>query len=60
VDLRSVLAGRALSLGIAAERITCSVHCTRCGPAPLYSHRAGQQGRQMGFLGIRSRTEGGG
>jgi polyphenol oxidase len=59
LDLRSVLAGRARSLGIAAERITHSAHCTRCGPAPLYSHRAGQQGRQMGFLGIRSGSEGG-
>lgn len=53
VDLRAVLVHRALQLGIAAERITVSTFCTRCGGSPFFSHRAGCGERQVGVLGIR-------
>ena len=53
VDLRAVLAARAHALGLEPERVTISAHCTRCGPGPFFSHRAGQRGRQMAFVGIR-------
>jgi polyphenol oxidase len=53
LDLRAVLAERAIRLGVAAGRITVSSHCTRCGGAGFFSHRGGDTGRQMAFLGIR-------
>lgn len=53
VDLRAVLASRAVAQGVHADRVTISAHCTRCGPGAFFSHRAGQRGRQMGVLGIR-------
>lgn len=53
VDLRAVLARRAVSAGLAPDRISISEHCTRCGDSRFYSHRAGDAGRQMGVLGIR-------
>lgn len=53
VDLRGVLARRAGSLGIAPERTTRSSHCTLCGEARLFSHRGGDAGRQMAFIGVR-------
>ncbi|HUH13237.1 MAG TPA: polyphenol oxidase family protein [Longimicrobiales bacterium] len=53
VDLRAELARRALSLGVPAEAVTLSEHCTRCTGSPLFSHRGGDAARQMGFIGIR-------
>jgi polyphenol oxidase len=59
VDLRSVLATRALRLDIAPERISRSTHCTRCTPGPdignrpFFSHRAGDPERQVGVLAVR-------
>lgn len=53
VDLRQVLAARALDAGLDAERITVSEHCTRCGGSPFFSHRGGARERQMAVLGIR-------
>lgn len=53
VDLRRVLAQRARVHGIAAERITTSAWCTRCGDSPFFSHRGGFPQRQMALLGIR-------
>ena len=52
VDVRAVQAGQALAAGVAAERVTVSEHCTRCGGG-FFSHRGGDAGRQMGVLGIR-------
>jgi YfiH family protein len=53
LDLRGVLADRALRAGVTTERLTCSSHCTRCDSALLFSHR--RQGRRAGrmaaFLG---------
>jgi YfiH family protein len=57
VDLRRVLAARALDAGLDPERITVSEHCTRCGAGSFFSHRGGARQRQVAFLGIReSRT----
>jgi polyphenol oxidase len=52
LDLRAALATRALAAGIEAKRVTVSKRCTRCDPA-LFSHRGGDAGRQVGFIGIR-------
>jgi copper oxidase (laccase) domain-containing protein len=52
IDLRAILANRAVELGVAAERITLSTWCTLCGGSPFFSHRRGDTGRQVGFLGI--------
>lgn len=58
VDLREVLADRALARGVASDGVTVSTHCTRCGDAGLFSHRAGHRGRQLGVLGIRPAAAG--
>jgi len=53
VDLRGILASRALAAGVRA--VTVSAHCTRCGAAGLHSHRGsgGQAGRMAAFIGAR-------
>lgn len=53
VDLRAVLAQRAVAAGVGAEGITVSAHCTLCGDSGLFSHRGGDRARQAGFLGLR-------
>lgn len=53
IDLRGVLAERARAWGVPARGISVSEHCTRCGTAELFSHRGGDAGRQVAFLGIR-------
>jgi YfiH family protein len=56
IDLRAVLAGRAVAAGVPAESVTVSTHCTRCergGRRRFHSHRAGEWARQIAFLGIR-------
>ncbi len=54
VDLRQVLAVRAVGLGIPPSAVTLSAHCTRCSPgSPFFSHRRGEHQRQVAFLGIR-------
>lgn len=57
VDLRGLLASRALDLGVSAEQVTRSSHCTRCGGSPFFSHRRGDPQRQVGFLGLRETSE---
>ncbi len=54
LDLRGVLARRALQSGVHASRLTVSEHCTRCTGSGLFSHRGGDRGRQVGYLGIRA------
>lgn len=54
VDLRTILARRALSLGLPGERVTVSEWCTRCGEVRFFSHRRGDSQRQVAFIGIRS------
>jgi polyphenol oxidase len=48
VDLRAILAGQARDLGV--ERISISSLCTRCDNDRFFSHRAGDQGRQLGVI----------
>jgi YfiH family protein len=54
VDLRGVLARRGVGAGVHPERITVSVHCTRCGGSPFFSHRGGHAQRHQSFIGIRA------
>jgi YfiH family protein len=53
IDLRGVLAHRALAAGIDPHRLTVSSHCTRCTESGLFSHRGGDLGRQVGYIGVR-------
>ena len=53
VDLRAALAHRAVAAGVRSESISVSAHCTLCGGPGLLSHRGGDRGRQVGFLGLR-------
>jgi len=53
VDLRAVLAHRALAAGVSAGRISVSAHCTLCGDSGFFSHRGGDRARQVGYLGVR-------
>jgi polyphenol oxidase len=52
VDLRALLAARAIAAGVPARHVTISAHCTRCGDSPFYSHRGGCAERQVALLGI--------
>ena len=52
VDLRRVLADRALAAGAHAAHLTVSTFCTRCSDTPFFSHRGGDAGRQIAVLGI--------
>jgi len=54
IDLRAVMAQRALALGADPVKVTVSGHCTRCTGSSLFSHRGGDRGRQVGFVGIRA------
>jgi polyphenol oxidase len=54
VDLRALLAQRALSCGLVSQNITISTHCTRCGSTPFYSHRAGCGERQLAVIGSQA------
>jgi polyphenol oxidase len=48
VDLRAILSDQARQLGV--ERISISSLCTRCNNDRLFSHRAGDHGRQLGVI----------
>ena len=48
VDLREVLASQAFKLGV--RRIGCSSLCTLCDNDRFFSHRAGDEGRQLGVM----------
>ena len=48
VDLRALLADRARTLGI--RQITTSPFCTRCHNDRFFSHRAGDDGRQVAVI----------
>jgi YfiH family protein len=54
IDLRAVLKGRAVGLGIPDSQVTISAHCTLCTGTALFSHRGGDLFRHVGFIGIRS------
>lgn len=53
IDLRSVIAQRVERSGVRLDRVTVSTHCTRCTGSDLFSHRGGDRGRQVGFIGMR-------
>jgi YfiH family protein len=48
VDLRALIADHARAMGV--REITTTDSCTRCDNATFYSHRAGDQGRQLGVM----------
>ena len=48
VDLRALIADHARALGV--RHISISALCTRCNNDRLYSHRAGDPGRQLGVV----------
>ena len=48
VDLRALIASHAAALGVQA--ITISERCTRCDNSVLFSHRAGDTGRQLAVI----------
>ena len=52
LDLRAVMADQAREAG---ATVTISAWCTRCHNERFFSHRAGDSGRQLGVLVIRSR-----
>lgn len=54
LDLRAVLAARALAAGVQISNVSVSAHCTRCTESGLFSHRGGDLGRQVGYIGVRS------
>ena len=55
VDLRAVLAARAVDCGIPPAQISTSAWCTRCDRDQFFSHRAGSGGRQMSVIGLLPR-----
>ena len=53
IDLRRVIHRRAISAGVRKERLSVSGECTLCGGNGRYfSHRRGDSGRHLGFIGI--------
>lgn len=52
VDLPANLAARAVACGVHPSAVTRSGHCTLCGSTPLFSHRGGDVGRQMGIISV--------
>jgi YfiH family protein len=48
IDLRALIADHARALGV--RTISISPLCTRCDNDRFYSHRAGDQGRQLGVI----------
>ena len=54
LDLRAVLHDRAVALGVPASNLSVSERCTADPQSPHFSHRCGDQGRQIAFLGIVS------
>lgn len=53
IDLRSVLAERAVAAGVEGDHVSVSELCTRCEHDLLFSHRGGDSGRQVAYLGVR-------
>ncbi len=57
LDLRAVLADRCLRAGVSPADLSISQRDTREDPL-LFSHRGGDQGRHVAFIGIRNRPGG--
>ena len=57
LDLRAVLLRRAASSGVVPGNVSVSRECTRCEPGrPYFSHRRGDSGRHLAYLGILPRV----
>lgn len=50
IDVRAVLARQAERRGV--QNLSVSALCTRCHGDQLYSHRAGDEGRQLGIIAL--------
>jgi copper oxidase (laccase) domain-containing protein len=48
VDLRAIIVDQARALGV--RHVSSSALCTRCDNDRLFSHRAGDAGRQLGVI----------
>ncbi|HEY4306614.1 MAG TPA: polyphenol oxidase family protein [Gemmatimonadaceae bacterium] len=48
IDLRALIADHARAMGV--RQITSTDSCTRCDNAAFFSHRAGDEGRQLGVI----------
>jgi YfiH family protein len=48
IDLRALIADHARAMGV--REISTSDSCTRCDNATFFSHRAGDEGRQLGVM----------
>jgi copper oxidase (laccase) domain-containing protein len=59
IDLRRVLAARALDAGVSGGEVSMSTHCTLCTQSDLFSHRGGDAGRQVGFVAVRQERRAG-
>ena len=53
IDLRHVLAERAVCYGVSQAAVTISAHCTKCTQSDLFSHRAGNGERQVSYIGVK-------
>ena len=58
IDLRGVIRKRAVALGVPDGQVTVSDECTLCGDGRYFSHRRGDRGRHLGFIGILPRSGG--
>ena len=58
LDLRATALRRATAVGVPSANATSSDECTLCGDGRYFSHRGGDQGRHLAFLGIAT-DEGG-
>ena len=54
LDLRRALVDRARTAGVDGRHISVSERCTRCERDVFYSHRGGDAGRQVAYIGVRS------
>src|SRR5207253_9664158 len=52
VDLRSLIAEHATETGV--QKITVSSFCTRCDNDRFFSHRAGDEGRQIAVIAAQA------
>lgn len=52
IDLRLAIRRRALAAGVDGGRLTVSDECTLCGDGRYFSHRRGDTGRHLGFIGV--------
>lgn len=53
IDLRGVITSRLERAGVRLAHVTVSTHCTLCTSSDLFSHRGGDLGRQVGYIGLR-------